>query len=235
MSDLLLRTYNYWVHEQDCGNGCTRCGLRQTANGVVFGEGDPTSKLVLVGEAPGEQEDRFTTPFVGPAGQFLRKEAAKVGVDLGSVDLRLRDSKTRTSIAMATIGASCVVTFGCAYWTNVVACRPPQNRVPMFDEIAACRPRLDAIMAAIRPLAILVLGGTALTPLTGKVGITKSRGIWYESRWTWRGDLFTIPVMPTFHPAGLLGGRLKSVGDLELFRQDIRAAYDLAYPDGWSE
>jgi uracil-DNA glycosylase len=219
MTDRLTRIYNSWVHEQNGGAGCERCVLHKCANGVVFGDGDPTSKLVVIGEAPGEQEDRWTTPLVGPAGQLLRKEARKAGVDFGDIDLRLRSPET----------ASCVVTWGCAYMTNVVACRPPDNRAPMFDEIGACRTRLEAIMAAIKPRAILILGAVALTALTGKLGITKARGQRYPTKWRWRGGLFFIEAMATFHPAGLLPGRIRDPGDLAKFREDIKAAYDRAY------
>lgn len=240
LDDLLTRAYNFWVHEQPRedpdGFACQRCKLQldPDVSSQVFGDGDADSKLVIIGEAPGEQEDRFTTPFVGPAGQLIRKEAAKVGVDLGHIDLGL-DPKLIGPSGTTQFRAVCSASFGCAYWTNTVACRPPKNRPPEADEMEACAPRLDMIMAAIRPRVILVVGATALTQLTGKLGITRNRGKLTGSRWVWKGQTYNIPVLPTFHPAGLLPGRLKQPGDLELFRQDIRAAYDLAYPNGWPE
>lgn len=225
---LLDRAYNFWVHEQPNddpeGLACQRCALHKEANCQVFGMGDPASRLLLVGEAPGEQEDRFQQPFVGPAGQFLRKHAAQAGVDLGIAMLHITTTRM-----------SCHASWGCAYWTNLIACRPPQNRQPNHVEIQSCQPRLEMIVAAIRPRAILALGAVALTPLTGKIGITKNRGKKVATRWSWKGEVFTVDCIPTFHPAGMLPGRLKEPKDVELFKQDIKAAYDLAYPHGWPE
>jgi uracil-DNA glycosylase family 4 len=230
-SCLLGRARAAWLPD----GGCARCKLHSGVTSQLFGDGDPGSRLLLLGEAPGEQEDRFTAPFVGPAGQLLRKEARKVGVDLGEVDLRLAPSVTKAANTSVSIGATCIATFGCAFWTNVIACRPPNNRQPEVDETEACTPRLDMIMAAIRPRVILVLGAVAFTHLTGKLGITRHRGHPTGSRWTWKGETYNVPVLPTFHPAGLLPGRIKRDEDLVLFRQDIKSAYDLAYPDGWSD
>jgi DNA polymerase len=220
---MLDRAYNYWVHEQNDGIGCQRCSLHEGANTVVFGSGRPDAKLLIIGEAPGEQEDRFGDPFIGPAGQLLRVQASLVGVDFGVARLSMRSPETGTHF----------VTHGCAYWTNVVGCRPPNNRIPMFNEIGECRTRLEMIVAALRPTIILSLGNVPLTPLTGKTGITRTRGTWQTSRWKWKSEIYLVPVMPTFHPAGLLPNRIKSPNDLGLFRQDILAAYKAAYPNGW--
>lgn len=189
----LIRIEQAWEDCQRCV--LSRCGR----NGIVMGVGPDDANLMMIGEAPGEQEDLHLEPFVGPAGMVLRRAADEVGIDTREV-----------------------------YITNLVACRPPDNRVPMFDEIAACRDRLEQLVAAIEPIVILVLGSTPLTPITGKQGITRNRGKWVDSRWSWKGKTRLIPTMPTFHPAGLLPGRIKDPRDLELFKLDIRLAYDRA-------
>lgn len=191
---MLDRVNEAWADCEKCS--LARCGRTN----VVVGAGPAPSPLMLIGEAPGEQEDKQGEPFVGPAGRLLRESCAAEGIDLALV-----------------------------YITNIVACRPPDNRIPMFDEVAACRPRLEQLVGIVKPKVIVVLGSVPLTPVTGKQGITKSRGKWTISRWRWRRDFVVVDVMPTFHPAGLLAGRLKSPDDIQLFRADLRAAYDRAF------
>ncbi len=148
--------------------GCERCGLAGGRTNVVFGEGDPEAKLVFVGEAPGAEEDRTGRPFVGRAGKLLTKIIEAMGYAREDV-----------------------------YICNVLKSRPPGNRTPLPDEIAACSPFLHEQLAAIRPKAICALGGPASkTLLATKEGITHLRGrfFWYRG----------IPLMPTFHPAYLL-------------------------------
>jgi len=135
----------------------------------VFGVGDPDADLVICGEGPGYHEDQQGEPFVGPAGEMLDKMLVHVlGLQRGQV-----------------------------YILNVVKCRPPKNRNPLPDEVASCRPFLEAQIAAIQPKLMLVLGGVAFKTLFDtQQGITRSRGSWRE----WRG----VPTLPTFHPAYLL-------------------------------
>ena len=110
--------------------GCTRCALHQTRQRIVFGEGDPRARILLIGEAPGAEEDRQGKPFVGRAGNVLTQILSSVGLD------RAHD----------------------VFITNVVKCRPPKNRRPAPTEIAECLPYLEAQIAAIRPRAIVTLG-----------------------------------------------------------------------------
>ncbi len=147
---------------------CRRCGLRDGCRGVVFGEGAAESGLLFLGEGPGQVEDELGRPFVGPAGQLLDKILLAVGFRRDQV-----------------------------YISNTVLCRPPGNRVPAPDEVAACRLWLDERLAVMRPPLIVCLGASAAKNILGPdLQITRDRGRWYsfgEAR-----------VMPTFHPAALL-------------------------------
>ena len=147
---------------------CQRCKLYPGAKNLVFGEGSPSARLMFIGEAPGAEEDLQGRPFVGAAGQVLNNLLNKLGLQREEV-----------------------------YITNVVKSRPPENRDPEPDEIAACLPFLKMQIAAIRPQVIVTLGKIATQALLGtKEPITKMRGQWQ------RYD--HIRVMPTFHPSYLL-------------------------------
>lgn len=133
---------------------CRRCGLRDGCRQVVFGEGDPRARLMLVGEGPGETEDELGRPFVGKAGQLLDRILAAAGFRREEV-----------------------------YITNVVKCRPPGNRVPSDGEVMTCLPYLYAQIRLIRPAILVCLGSTALRALVSpSLRITQARGRWYE-RW----------------------------------------------------
>ncbi|MEZ4318985.1 MAG: uracil-DNA glycosylase [Myxococcota bacterium] len=154
---------------------CTRCGLCKTRQNIVFGVGSGEADLVVVGEGPGQQEDVQGEPFVGPAGQMLDKMLEHV--------LGLNRSQT--------------------YILNVVKCRPPNNRNPLPDEVAACRPFMEAQLRALQPKVVLVLGSVAWrTLMETEQGITRARGRWHV--WRDPGSDLEVPVMPTFHPAYLL-------------------------------
>lgn len=148
---------------------CERCGLCERSAHVVYGMGNPGADLVVVGEGPGEQEDRQGLPFVGPAGQMLdRMLQGVLGLDRQKV-----------------------------YILNIVKCRPPRNRAPTPQEVAACRPFLEAQLRAIQPKVILALGSSAAKALLQTdQGIMKLRGNWHD----WQG----VPLRPTVHPAYLL-------------------------------
>jgi len=129
--------------------GCTLCKLCRSRKTVVFGSGNPKAKLVVIGEGPGEEEDKQGKPFVGRAGQLLTKMLASVGFD------REHD----------------------CYICNVVKCHPERNRNPEPDEVAACNPFLMAQLDAVQPAVILALGNFAAQTLLGtKDGITRLRG-----------------------------------------------------------
>ncbi|MBX7098102.1 MAG: uracil-DNA glycosylase [Myxococcaceae bacterium] len=147
---------------------CKRCKLCQGRTQIVFGAGNPKASLVFVGEGPGADEDAQGIPFVGKAGQLLTKM-------IEAMKFR-RDE---------------------VYICNVVKCRPPGNRNPEPEEIAACEPFLKAQLASLKPQVIVGLGKFAVqTLLREETAISRLRGQWRE----YQG----IPLMPTFHPAYLL-------------------------------
>ncbi len=129
--------------------GCVRCKLSRSRSTVVFGSGSATARLLVVGEGPGEEEDRQGKPFVGRAGQLLTRMLESVSFD------RERD----------------------CYIANVVKCRPERNRNPEPDEVGACTPFLMAQVDTLRPVVIVALGNFAAQTLLGtREGITKLRG-----------------------------------------------------------
>lgn len=168
---------------------CTRCPLHEGRTTVVFGDGDPAADLMFIGEGPGRHEDEQGLPFVGRSGQLLSTLLERVGL-------------TRSEV----------------YIANVVKCRPPGNRDPRPDEIAACKGYLAEQIKLIDPAAVVTLGNfSTKLLLKTEVGITRMRG----SAYPWWGR----HVVPTFHPAAALrnGPRVveEMVGDLELATQII--------------
>lgn len=148
---------------------CRLCRLCEKRTRIVFGAGNPRARLLFVGEGPGADEDEQGIPFVGRAGQLLTEIITR-GMGLKREDV---------------------------YIANVVKCRPPDNRVPLPDEMAACMPFLEAQIACIRPEVIVTLGATAAQGLLGeKMAITRIRGTWRNFK--------GIPLMPTYHPSYLL-------------------------------
>lgn len=147
---------------------CTRCKLHKTRNNIVFGDGNSKAELVFVGEGPGHDEDIEGLPFVGRAGKLLTQMIEAMGLERNDV-----------------------------YICNVVKCRPPENRLPEKDEVAACAPFLFRQIDAIAPRVIVCLGACAAqTLLETNRGISNFRGQWLE----FRGR----KLMATYHPAYLL-------------------------------
>lgn len=168
---------------------CRKCGIGATRTNSVYGEGDPVASLMVVGEGPGETEDKVGRPFVGRAGELLDKMLLAIGLPREDV-----------------------------YICNTVKCRPTldtgtrlANRAPTPDEMRNCRPYLDEQIEIIRPRVILALGAPAAKSFMGeKFSITKQRGQWFE------GPL-GIPIIATFHPAYILrqtGGAMTEVKKL---------------------
>lgn len=153
-------------------NAYDGCALKLRATQLCFADGNPQAKIMLIGEGPGADEDRIGRPFVGKAGQLLDKMLAAIGLD-------------RTTV----------------YIANVVPWRPPGNREPTPQEIAACAPFLQRQIELVNPAIIVTVGAVSTSALMGsKQGITKMRGQWR--------DLSLGPVsvraMPMLHPAYLL-------------------------------
>ena len=167
---------------EDLGD-CVRCKLCEGRTQIVFGVGSPNAGVLFVGEGPGEEEDRRGEPFVGRAGRLLTDIIQK-GMGLSRADV---------------------------YIANVVKCRPPNNRNPEPDEIAACQPFLVKQLEAIEPRVVVALGKfAAQTLLQTRTPISKLRGHWHDFR--------GIKLMPTFHPSYLL----RNPSDKRLVWEDIQ-------------
>ena len=167
---------------------CTKCELCQTRHNTVPGEGPLNCRVVIVGEGPGQEEDESGRPFVGKAGRLLTDILEKGG------NIR-RDS---------------------LYITNMVKCRPPNNRNPNTKEVEACRDFLEAQLLLLHPDIVVTLGNVPTQPLLNtKQGITTLRGKWIN----WRG----IKLFPMFHPSYLLRNESKAPGSpKDLTWQDVR-------------
>jgi len=162
---------------------CQRCKLCTGRTHIVFGVGNPKATLMFVGEGPGRDEDLQAEPFVGRAGQLLTEIITK------GMKMRRED----------------------VYIANVIKCRPPQNRNPEPDEIAACQPFLLRQIEIIQPKVMVALGTFAAQTLLGmKTPISRLRGHWY--------DFQGIKLMPTLHPAYLL----RNPNDKRLVWEDIK-------------
>ncbi|MBL4806814.1 MAG: uracil-DNA glycosylase [Rhodobacteraceae bacterium] len=150
------------------------CDLKRGAKNTVFADGNPAAKVMVIGEAPGREEDHIGKPFIGPAGQLLDKMLAAIGL-----------SRNAEDAAQA------------VYITNIIPWRPPQNRDPSPEEIAVMKPFLMRHIALIKPDFLLLMGNPATkTLLDTQIGITRMRGKW--------GEVAGIPALPMFHPAYLL-------------------------------
>jgi len=171
---------------------CQRCPLHATRQHAVPGVGDRAARLMIIGEAPGAEEDRRGEPFVGRAGQLLDAMLAAIG-------LNRHDG---------------------VFITNVIKSRPPENRDPGAEEIAACRPWLDAQIALIQPAVILAVGKVAGQSLTGsRQPMGKLREHWHELA---AGG---TPLRATYHPAYLLRrpeAKAKAWEDLLAVRRALR-------------
>lgn len=165
---------------------CKRCALCAGRKQAVPGMGAANPLVLVIGEGPGEEEDKQGLPFVGPAGQLLDKMLAAI---------HLYRNKN-------------------CYIANIVKCRPPMNRVPFPEEAAACRPFLDAQIAALKPKAILCAGSTAVKNLLGtSSGVMKLHGMIL--------DYNGIPLVTTWHPSALLRApenKRYAWEDLKIFR-----------------
>lgn len=174
-----------WAALQAEVAACTRCELHRTRTQTVFGVGDREADWLIIGEAPGAEEDRRGEPFVGRAGQLLDNMLAAIGLDRAT-----------------------------AYITNILKCRPPDNRDPQAGEVAACEPYLQRQIALIRPRLILAVGRVAAQNLL-KTDLPLAR---LRGRIHHYGPQ-RIPLIVTYHPAYLLrtpADKRKAWEDLQL-------------------
>ena len=174
--------------EQRCA-GCGKCPLGRTRHKLVFGVGKVPGEVMFIGEGPGEQEDLQGEPFVGPAGKLLDDMLEMIGLD-------------RTKV----------------YIANTVKCRPPMNRDPAEEEMAACRSWLDQQIALVRPKIIVCLGRIAAGALIRKdFRITREHGQWFEKD--------GVKYMAIYHPSALLrdvSKRPETFADLRELRSVLR-------------
>ena len=148
---------------------CTKCSLSKGRTNVVFGRGNPKAKILIIGEGPGQQEDEQGLAFVGRAGKMLNKSFLSVGIDTNE---------------------DC-------YISNIVKCRPPNNRKPKSIEVDNCMPWLNSQIELIKPKVIVLAGSTAVQSyLNINQPISKIRGKWITKE--------NIKYMPIFHPSYLL-------------------------------
>src|SRR5918911_4953465 len=168
--------------------GCPLCKLSRTRKNAVPGEGQLAAKIMFIGEAPGRSEDEKGKPFVGAAGRILDELLKKAGIERSQV-----------------------------FITNTVKCRPPNNRMPDDDEVAACKPYLDRQTALIKPKVICILGRTAYSSLLGGNSITANRGKMVERS----GQKYFL----TIHPAAAIYNKsLLSVleADLKKLAREVK-------------
>jgi len=172
------------------------CALKATATKLVFGDGSRTGPVMLVGEAPGADEDRAGRPFVGVSGQLLDRMLTSIGLD-----------RTR------------------AYIANIIYWRPPGNRHPTQAEVAACLPFVERQIELVAPAVLVLLGGAAAGALLGRGdGITKLRGRWFEHQSP--GMAGPVPALATYHPAFLLrqpSAKREAWRDLLMLRERLES------------
>ena len=192
----MVNQNKFQILQNECST-CVKCSLSSTRNNVVFGRGNPHSKLFVIGEGPGQQEDEQGLAFVGRAGKMLDSAFQSVGIDTNK---------------------DC-------YISNIVKCRPPNNRKPLANEVKECMPWLNEQIVLIKPKVIVLAGSTAVQSyLNIDEPISKLRG-----EWVVRND---IKYMPIFHPSYLLRNPSKEKGkpkwltwqDLKKVKKEISSA-----------
>ena len=172
----MVNQTKFQVLENKC-TSCVKCSLSTTRQNVVFGRGNPDAELFIIGEGPGQQEDEQGLAFVGRAGKMLDAAFSAVGLDTNK---------------------DC-------YVSNIVKCRPPNNRKPSTAEIEACMPWLNEQVNLLKPKIIILAGSTAVQSFLGiNEPISKIRGQWIQKD--------NIKYMPIFHPSYLLRNPSKIKG-----------------------
>ena len=174
------------------------CALKPGAKNTVIADGNPRARVMIVGEAPGAEEDRLGRPFVGPSGQLLDRALAAIGLDRRAEDPQKA-----------------------VYITNIVFWRPPNNRTPTPDEMALLLPFTERHIALAKPEFLFPLGNVACKSLLRTdTGIMKLRGQWRQ--WRARRGEASVPALPSFHPSFLL----RTPSAKRLFWQDLQSLRD---------
>lgn len=180
--------YETWEELEESIKNCNKCKLYSGRKNIVFGTGNKNADIMFIGEGPGADEDVQGEPFVGKAGQLMNKAFEALEIERKDV-----------------------------YISNIVKCRPPQNRNPEKDEAEVCMDYLRNQVILVKPKIIVLLGSVALKNILGEeYAITKERGNWIEKKEIW--------YMPTFHPAALLRDDSKKIDfwrDLKLVKEKL--------------
>jgi uracil-DNA glycosylase family 4 len=178
---------------------CTKCELAKSRHHIIFGEGNTDGEIFIIGEAPGMDEDLQGRPFVGKSGQLLDKILAACGFT--------RDEHV--------------------FISNIIKCRPPENRVPTHNEAAVCMSWLLKQIELINPKIIILLGATALKYMAGpEYRITREHGRWIS----WQGRL----AIPVYHPAAMLRDPSLKYDTWEDFKKIILKYRELVSPEHYS-
>lgn len=178
---------------QDQISNCNKCELHKTRTQTVFAKGNPIANIVILGESPGMEEDLAGLPFVGRSGQLLDKTLVDLGLDINND----------------------------VYITNVIRCRPPNNRKPSEEEVNHCIGYLEEQLSLIKAKVLIALGNTAVSALLPTTyGITKIRGQFFKYK--------HLMLMGTYHPSYVLRNGGAGSTTYDLFKQDIQSALDKA-------
>lgn len=184
---------------QQAWSQCQGCMLSNARKNMVFGEGNPDANLLIIGEAPGATEDDTGRPFMGSAGNLLEYFIAWTAV--GPQFQLLEEWSADSTFDISREHFSCKNIF----YTNIVGCRPPENRNPTPKEIEACRPRLLETIYTVDPTLIITVGGLAAEALTRKkISITALRGQIFDCQLPGRLIDVTYPVLAVLHTSYLL-------------------------------
>ena len=179
--------YETWEELEKSIIDCKKCKLCTNRKNIVFGQGNKNAKIMFIGEGPGADEDMQGIPFVGKAGKIMDEAFKGIGINRQDV-----------------------------YIANIVKCRPPSNRDPEEDEVAACLNYLRNQVILIKPQIIVLLGRIALKNILGnEYNISTARGKWVEKK--------GIMYMPTWHPAALLRDENKKID----FWKDLKEVYNI--------
>jgi DNA polymerase len=194
----------------DMWSQCQGCALSCERRNVVFGYGNPDAQVMIIGEAPGENEDASGLPFVGKAGllldQYLGQVSSRIEVietitELNAIKGTSQAAEHRRNEKRITLRELLTQEF---YFTNVVMCRPPENRDPLPEEINACRTRLLEQIYTVDPVLIIAAGRIAAEALLQKkVAITAARGQLFDIEFQGRAEVIRYTAMAVLHPSYL--------------------------------
>lgn len=184
---------------------CRGCGLSQTRRNVVVGFGNPHARIMLIGEAPGANEDEEGLPFVGLSGQLMDNILAAVSADPAIVAAEQACHEVKGNERLVRARELRSLLWQEYFFTNIIGCHPPENRDPSNPEVTACIPRLHYLIQLVDPMLIIGCGRVAVeTLLKRRVQITHAQGEMFDIQIPGQVISYTIPVLATLHPSYLL-------------------------------